>query len=96
MQELVNIVAKVAQDNLTNLRAQQVRITTQVQDHLNKLKMTINDIKDTVEAKTYGADPNVPLITPMVVSSIKLLIERQTLGANEETSAGPCDSSAEI
>ena len=51
-------------------------IATQVQDHLNKLTVAINDIKDTVEAKTYGFGPSVPLITPMLVPSIKVLIQK--------------------
>ena len=66
------------------------------EDHLNKLKVAINDIKDTVEAKTYGVDPSVPLITPTFVPPIKVLIQKQALGANEEKSIGPCDNSTEI
>ena len=94
LQELTNVVKKVAQDNLSNLRAQQVRIATHVQDHLNKLTAAINDIKDTVEVETNGVDPSVPLITLMLVPPIKVLIQRQELETNKETSVGPSDKSA--
>ena len=49
-----------------------------------------------MEAKTYGVDPSVPLITSTLVLPIKVLIQNQALGANEETSAGHGDNKAEI
>ena len=96
LQELANAVTKVAQDNLGGLRAQQVSIATQVQDHLNKLTVAINDIKDTMEAETYGTDPSMPLVTLTLVPLIKVLIQMQALEVNEETSTGTGDNSAEI
>ena len=76
LQELANVVKKVLQVNLSDIRAQEVKIASQVQDHLNKLTVAINDIKDTVEAKTYGIDPSVPLVTPTLVPPIKVLIQK--------------------
>ena len=96
LQELSNTVKKVAQDNLRDIMAQQVSIANQVQGHLNKLTTAINDIKDTVEVETYGVDPNVPLVTPMLVPAIKVLIQKQALEANEETSVGTSDNNAKI
>ena len=49
-------------------------IATQVQDHFNKLTVSINDIKDIVEAETYGIDPSMPLFTLKLVPPIKVLI----------------------
>ena len=62
--ELANVVAKVAQYSLATLDIQQVNIVDQVGNHLNKLMDAINEVKATVEAETYGVDPNVPLATP--------------------------------
>ena len=66
--------------------AQQVSIANQVQDHL----------KDTLEAETYGAYPRMPLVTPTLVPPIKVLIQKQELEANEETSIGTGDNSTKI
>ena len=74
--QLQQAVKKVAQDNLRNMMAQQVSIANQVQDHLNKLTAVFNDVKDTVEAKTYGIDPSVPLVAPTLVPLIKVLIHK--------------------
>ena len=76
VQELVNAVAKVAQDNLASLRTQQLNIATKVEGHLNKLIEAIQDVKATMEAKTYGVDPSVPLVTPTLVPPIRVLIQR--------------------
>ena len=95
-QELANIVAKFVQDNLANLRMQQLNIATQVQDHLIKLIEALQDVKGTVEAETYCVDPNVSLVTPALVSSIKVVIQRQELEADTETSAGSNDNSVQI
>ena len=96
LQEFSNLVKKVAQDNLNDLRAQQVSIATQVQDHLNKFTVAINDIKDTVEAETYGVDPSMPLVTPTVFPPIKVLIQRQELGTSKEISVNLGDNNTEI
>ena len=96
LQELANAVKKFSQDKVSDLRAQQVSIATQVQDHLNKLTTNINDIKDTMEAETYGVDPNVPLVTPALVSLIKVLIQKQALEATKEASTDTTDHSVEI
>ena len=74
LQELSNVVKKVAQDNLHDMMAQKASIANQVQDHLNKLKTVVSDVKDTMEAETYGIDPNIPLVTPTLVPPIKVLI----------------------
>ena len=87
---------KVTQDNIGSLRAQKVSIATQVQDHLNKLTVDVNNIKATVEVETCGIDPNMPLVTSMLVPPIKLLIHKQELEVNEETSAGASDNNIEI
>ena len=60
VEELIATVAKVVQDNLASLNTQQANIAKKVGDHLNKLIDAINEVKATVEAKTYGVDPNVP------------------------------------
>ena len=59
LQEIINVVAKFVQDNIPSLRTQQLNIATQVQDHLNKLTEAIQDVKSTMEAKTYGVDSSI-------------------------------------
>ena len=54
VQKLADTVAKVTQDNLSSIRMQQLIISTQVKGHLNKLIEAIQDVKATMEAKTYG------------------------------------------
>ena len=49
-----------------------------------------------MEAETYGVDPSMPLVTLTLVPLIKLLIQKQAIEANEETSAGTSDNNAEI
>ena len=46
----------------------------QVSKHLNKLIDSINDVKTTIEAKTYGLDPSVLLVTQELVPLIKVHI----------------------
>ena len=72
---------------------QQVNIATQVEGHLNKLIEAIQDVKATVEAETYGVDPSIPLVTPDLGPPIKVTIQRQSLEAKAETSAGRDDNS---
>ena len=55
---------------------QKVNIASQVKGHLNKLIEAIQDVKATVEAETYGVDPNVPLVTPTLVPPITVVIQR--------------------
>ena len=78
MEELT-AVAKVAQDNLANLKTQQASIAEKVGGHLNKLIEAINGVKATVEAETYGVDPNVQVVTPQLVMPIKVTIESSSL-----------------
>ena len=40
---------------------------------------SINEVKATIEAETYGMDPNVPLVVPELVPSIKVKIHGLTL-----------------
>ena len=59
----------------------------QVSGHLNKLIDTINDVKTNVKAKTYGFDPSVPLVTPGLVSLIKVQIHGAALETISTTDA---------
>ena len=54
---------------------------------MNKLIESINEVKSTIEAETYGVDPNVPLATPELVPPIKVNILRRALETEIETSA---------
>ena len=47
--------------------------------NLNKLIDAINDVKTNVEVETYGMDPSVPLVTPELMSLIKVHIHGATL-----------------
>ena len=96
LQKHVDVVAKVAQDNLTSLRTQQLNIATQVEGHLNKLIEAIQDVKITMEAETYGVDPSVLLVTPLLVSSIKVVIQRHALEEDVDISIGYDDHNAQI
>ena len=96
LQELANAIKKFVQDNFHKLMAQQEHIANQVQDHLNKLTMAISGFKDTVEAETYGVDPNVPLVAPALFPSIKVLFQKQALEATEEASTTTTGNSIEI
>ena len=58
--------------------------------------MAINNVKDTVEDETYGIDPSVPLVAPTLVPPIKVIIQKQALEVNEETSAGASDNNIEM
>ena len=49
-----------------------------------------------MEAETYGVDPNVPLVAPALVPSIKVLIQKQALEATEEESTATAGNSIEI
>ena len=82
LQELVDVVAKVAQYNLASLNMHQVNIATQVKGHLNKLIEAIHDVKGTVEAETCGVDPSIPLVIPALVPPIKVMIHRKALEAD--------------
>ena len=75
---------------------QQLNIPTQVEGNLNKLIESIQDVKATVEAQTYGVDPSIQLVTPTLMLPIKVVIYRQALKPDVETSAGPDDNSAQI
>ena len=79
VQELENVVAEVAKKSLKVLNMQQENVVGQVSEHLNKLIEAINDVKATIEAETYGMDPNVPLVTQELVSPIKVQIHRCTM-----------------
>ena len=52
----------------------------------------IQDVKATVEAETYGVDPNIPLVTPELVSPIKVVIQRKALEVDAKTSVVPDDN----
>ena len=69
---LEDVVAKVTKDSLPVQKTQEVNIADQVGNHLTKLVDTINEVKAIVEAETYGMDPSVPLVTPELVSPIKV------------------------
>ena len=47
-----NVVTKVAQDILDTLNTQKVSIVDQVENHLNKLIESINEVKSTMEDDT--------------------------------------------
>ena len=52
-----------------------------------------------MEAETYGVDPSVPLVTLVtlaLVPLIKVVIQRNALEVDAETSAGPDDNSMQI
>ena len=49
-----------------------------------------------MEAETYGVDTSIPLVEPALVPPIKVLIQRQALEEDVETSAGPDDDSTQI
>ena len=85
LQELANVVAKVAQDNLGGISTQQESIAAQVQTHLNQLTTTINEVKHMVDTKAYRTDPNIPRFTPPWEPPIKVLIQTQALDMKEET-----------
>ena len=49
-----------------------MRLTDQLDEHVSQLKEAINKFKATIEAETYGMDPSIPLVTPELVSPIKV------------------------
>ena len=49
-----------------------------------------------MEAETYGLDPNVPLVTPMLVPSIKVKILRHALEIEAKTSVADDNSTLQI
>ena len=46
-----------------------------------------------MEAETNGVDPIIPLVTAELVPPIKVVIHRQALEEEAETSVGPDDNS---
>ena len=46
---------------------------------MNKLLDSISKVKATIEAETYGIDPNVQVIVPELVSPIKVTIQTSAL-----------------
>ena len=47
--------------------------------HLNKLIKVISDVKAIVEAETYGVDPNIQVVAPILVPPIMVTIQTSTL-----------------
>ena len=74
VQELAGIVAEVAKKILEVLNTQQVKLSVQVFEHLNKFIDAINNVKTTIEVDTYGMDPSVSLVTLELVPPIKVQI----------------------
>ena len=52
-----------------------------------KLIESINEVKSTIEADTYGVDPNVKVVTPQLVSPIKVTIQASALETEISKSA---------
>ena len=77
----------VAKRILKGLRTQQMQVEKKVTEHLNKLIDAINNVKTTVEAETYGVYPSIPLVTPELVSLIKVEIDGTTLETGTTTGA---------
>ena len=95
--DISTAIAKVTQDNLTSLKTHQVGIVDQVKIHLNKLIEAINEVKATMEADTYGVDPNInALTTTTLLSLIKVKNLGCALEMEVETSAVDDNSTLQI
>ena len=66
---------EVTKSIFKNLSKKQLRLNDKLADHINQLTDALNEVKRTIEAETYGVDPNIPLVTLELVLSIKVEIQ---------------------
>ena len=69
---LSDAVTKVAWSNLKGIGKRQLQLTNQLEEHVNTLTEAINEVQNTIEAKTYNVDPNDTLVTPLLLMRVKI------------------------
>ena len=53
---LADTIVEVVKNNLEGLTTQHMQVANKIGEHVNKLTEAINEVKTTLEAKTYGID----------------------------------------
>ena len=76
---LSDAITKIAWSNLKGIGKRKLRLTNQLEEHVNTLTEAINEVWHTVEADTYYLDPNDTLVTPLLLLRVKIEVHSWAL-----------------